>query len=82
MNGGFPNAASSTTFQILPAGGDALIDLNVTLPEGVAAGRMDIMGRAIGNVMSEDGGAFYIIPTGGTRLLRCLLPMVPKWQKN
>lgn len=70
MNGGFPNAASSTTFQILPAGGDALIDLNVTLPEGVAAGRMDIMGRAIGNVMSEDGGAFYIIPTGGTKIAK------------
>lgn len=70
MNGGFPNAASSTTFQILPARGDALIDLNVTLPEGVAAGRMDIMGRAIGNVMSEDGGAFYIIPTGGTKIAK------------
>lgn len=70
MNGGFPNAASSTTFQILPAGGDALIDLNVTLPEGVAAGRMDIMGRAIGNVMSEDGGAFYIVPTGGTKIAK------------
>lgn len=70
LNGGFPNAASSTTFQILPAGGDALIDLNVTLPEGVAAGRMDIMGRAIGNVMSEDGGAFFIVPTGGTKIAK------------
>lgn len=70
VNGGFPNAASSTTFQILPAGGDALIDLNVTLPEGVKAGRMDVMGRAIGNVMSEDGGAFYIIPTEGTKIAK------------
>lgn len=70
MNGGFSTAASSTTFQILPAGGDALIDLNVTLPEGVTAGRMDIMGRAIGNVMSEDGGAFYIIPAEGTKIAK------------
>lgn len=59
VNDGFPNAASSTTFKILPAGTTEMIDLTVTLPEGVTAGRMDLLGRAVGNVMSETGGGFY-----------------------
>lgn len=68
VNDGFPNAASSTTFKILPAGTTEMIDLTVTLPEGVTAGRMDLLGRAVGNVMSETGGAFYITPANSPTL--------------
>ena len=50
INSGFPNAASSTAFYILPAGGDALQPLTVTMPANATAGRMDFMGRANGNI--------------------------------
>ena len=70
VNAGFPNAASSTTFKILPAGTTEMIDLTVTLPEGVTAGRMDLLGRAVGNVMSETGGAFYITPAGSGKIAK------------
>lgn len=70
VNDGFPNAASSTTFKILPAGTTEMIDLTVTLPEGVTAGRLDFLGRAVGNVMSETGGAFYITPANSGKIAK------------
>ena len=70
VNDGFPNAASSTTFKILPAGTTEMIDLTVTLPEGVTAGRLDFLGRAVGNVMSETGGAFYITPAKSGKIAK------------
>ena len=70
VNAGFPNAASSTTFKILPAGTTEMIDLAVTLPEGVKAGRLDFLGRAVGNVMSETGGAFYITPAKSGKIAK------------
>ena len=70
MNGGSQWTPSSTEYKILPAGGDALIDLNVALPEGVVAARMDVIGRAIGNIMSEEGGAFYIMPSGANKVAK------------
>ena len=70
VNAGFPNAASSTTFKILPAGTTEMIDLAVTLPEGVKAGRLDFLGRAVGNVMSETGGAFYITPANSGKIAK------------
>lgn len=72
VNDGFPNAASSTTFKILPAGTTEMIALTVTLPEGVTAGRMDFLGRAVGNVMSETGGAFYITPANSGKIAKNL----------
>lgn len=38
--------------------------VNVTLPDGVAAARMDFIGRAVGDVFSEDGAAFFVIGSG------------------
>ena len=70
VNDGFPNAASSTTFKILPAGTTEMIDLAVTLPEGVKADRLDFLGRAVGNVMSETGGAFYITPANSGKIAK------------
>lgn len=62
VSNAFAGAGASTNFVILPAGGDALQNLTVTMPSGAAAGRMDFMGRANGNIMSAEGGAFFIIP--------------------
>ena len=47
-----------------------MIDLAVTLPEGVKAGRLDFLGRAVGNVMSETGGALYITPAGSGKIAK------------
>ncbi len=70
VNDGFPNAPSCKTFKILPAGATEMQDLSITLPEGVTAGRMDFVGRAVGNVMSADGGAFYITPKNSTKVAK------------
>ncbi len=70
VNSGFPGVASCKTFKILPAGASEMQDLSITLPEGVNAGRMDFIGRTVGNVMSADGGAFYITPSGSTKVVK------------
>lgn len=65
------SATASVSYKILPTGktsaGD-LVDLTVTAPEGCAGARMDIMGRAIGNVMSSTGGAFYTLASGESQI--------------
>lgn len=61
----------STVFAILPAGKSSasdLIMLEVTPPAGCAAGTMHTIGRAIGNVMSATGGAFYTLAQNQTRI--------------
>lgn len=73
INSGFPNAASSTAFQILPAGGDALQPLTVTMPANATAGRMDFMGRANGNILSEEGGAIYLCPQNSTAVAKIFI---------
>ena len=70
VNDGFSGASSCKTFKILPAGATEMQDLSITLPEGVTATRMDFVGRAVGNVMSADGGAFYITPNGSTKVAK------------
>lgn len=60
VSNAFAGAIASTEYKILPVGGNALQSLTVTIPDGAAAGRMDFLGRANGNVLSETGGAFYI----------------------
>lgn len=57
-------STGSIDFRILPAGktsADDLITISVTSPTSVANGRMDTFGRAIGDVMSEKGGAFFTL---------------------
>ncbi len=73
INSGFPNAASSTAFQILPAGGDALQPLTVTMPANATAGRMDFMGRANGNILSKEGGAIYLCPQNSTAVAKIFI---------
>lgn len=51
-------SAGATDFFILPAGSRDIADvqnLNLTLPEGLEAGRVDQLGRVLGNVLSPEG---------------------------
>ena len=85
INSGFPNAASSTAFQILPAGGDALQPLTATMPANATAGRMDFMGRANGNILSEEGGAIYLCPQNSTAVAKIFIAngvQVPEKSKS
>ena len=70
VNDKFSTADSSTTFKIFPADGSDVKDLTVTLPNGVSAGRMDFIGRTVGNVLSETGGAFYITPATSDKVAK------------
>ena len=65
--------AGCTSFKILPKGGTAFQDLTVTLPDGVTATSMQYMGKAIGNVMSADGGAIYIYPKDATAVAKIII---------
>lgn len=85
INSGFPNAASSTAFYILPAGGDAVQTLTVTMPDGATSGRMDFMGRANGNILSEEGGAIYLCPQNSTAVAKIFIAngvQVPEKSKS
>ena len=85
INSGFPNVDSSTAFQILPAGGDALQPLTVTMPANATAGRMDFMGRANGNILSEEGGAIYLCPQNSTAVAKIFIAngvQVPEKSKS
>ena len=73
VSNAFAGAGASTNFVILPAGGDALQNLTVTMPSGAAAGRMDFMGRANGNIMSAEGGAIYLCPSGSASVAKIFI---------
>lgn len=64
INYGFPNAPSSTNLMIFPATGGDPITLTLDLP--VATGRMDQMGRIVGDIMSDEGGILYLVPTSSS----------------
>lgn len=49
-----------TAYKILPYGETSVKDLSVKLPDGVTPVGMQYMGRAKGDVMSAEGGVFYI----------------------
>ena len=67
---GWAGAGASTNYKILPAGGNELQTLKVTIPDDAVAGRMDYLGRAAGNIMSAEGGAFYITPQKSTAIAK------------
>ena len=65
-----PWSAAATALKVLPKGSTTLQDLTITLPEGVTAGTMKFLGRAVGDVMSETGGAFCEFPNGNTKVAK------------
>lgn len=72
FNKGGGAAAGGTDFYILPAGDRDIANvqtLNLTLPEGVAdAGRVDQLGRVLGDVLSADGGWMTTVMNGAAAI--------------
>lgn len=64
INQSFPNAASGTDYIIVPADGSDIKPLTLTYPEGLTVGRIDQIGRIVGDLLSEEGAAWYLTPNG------------------
>lgn len=54
---------ASTDMKILPAGGDAVQPITLTMPRGVNAASIQYIARAKGDFMSEEGGVVYMMPS-------------------
>ncbi len=67
VNRNFPNAPSSNTFYIVSTEG-VVSELNIKLPTEVAAGRCDLLGRVTGNLLSDEGGIFFLHPAGANNV--------------
>ena len=52
-----------TDMKILPAGGDAVQPITLTMPRGVNAASIQYIARAKGDFMSEEGGVVYMMPS-------------------
>ncbi len=63
----------NTAMKLLPAGASKFQDLTLTLPNGVSAGQMQYMGKAIGNIMSADGGALYLFPMNAASVAKIII---------
>ena len=68
VNKGFPGASSATDWVIVEPDGTQH-DLAITFPEAVAAARIDVAGRVIGNVMSEEGAWMFLAAQKATKLV-------------
>lgn len=62
-----------TSYKVLPAGGTAVQDLTVTMPDGVTAAAQQYLGKAIGDIMSADGGAMFVFPSGATSVAKIII---------
>ena len=63
---GFPNAASSTDLIIISADLQETYKLQVALPEGVSAGRIDQYGKVVGDMLSEEGAYLWLAINANT----------------
>lgn len=61
---GWAGAGSMKSFVLYNVATKESKTVNVTLPAGVTAARMDFIGRAAGDVFSEEGAALFIIGSG------------------
>jgi hypothetical protein len=59
----------NTAMKILPAGGTVMQDLTITMPTNVAAGQMQYLGKATGDILGN-GGALYLFPSGATQVAK------------
>lgn len=48
-------SGAATAINVLPAEGGDMVSIPLTAPDGVELGRVDQIGRILGNVLSEDG---------------------------
>ena len=58
------SAASQYNFLLIPAGSAEATPITIELPSEFVAGRGDMLGRAIGDFMSADGGLFFLTAAG------------------
>ena len=65
---GFPNAASSTDLIIISADLQNSYKLQLTLPEGVSAGRIDQYGKIVGDMLSEEGAYLWLAINGQSKV--------------
>jgi hypothetical protein len=65
VNKSFPVAASSTSYAIIEPDG-TVHDLKITPPTGCSAARNDAIGRIVGDMMSDKGAIFYLMPQNST----------------
>lgn len=64
---GFSGTDTFTNYRIFPADGSAAID--VTLPQiEEYKGRCDLIGRAMGDVLSKEGGVFFVAAYNSTKV--------------
>lgn len=69
VNTGFPGAVSGSNFVIISAADKTQTALNLdinTENAGLAAARVDQLGRVAGNLLSEDGAFFFITMNGAS----------------
>ena len=65
---GFPNAASSTDLIIISADLQETYKLQVALPEGVSANRIDQYGKVVGDMLSEEGAYLWLAINAQTKV--------------
>lgn len=66
-------AAGNTAMKVLPANGSAFKNLTLSMPDGVAANQMQYLGKAIGDIMSDNGGAIFIFPKDATAVAKIII---------
>ncbi len=66
-------AGGNTAMKVLPANGTSFQDLTLTMPDGVTANQMQYLGKAIGNIMSAEGGAIFIFPKEATAVAKIII---------
>lgn len=62
VNTHFPDAPSGSNFLLINKDTKAISEINLSEDEMATPGRLDEMGRAIGDFTSEQGGVFYVCP--------------------
>ena len=66
-------AGGNTAMKVLPANGTSFQDLTLTMPDGVTANQMQYLGKAIGNILSAEGGAIFIFPKDATSVAKIII---------
>ena len=66
-------AGGNTSMKVLPANGSTFQSLSLTMPDGVTANQMQYLGKAIGNIMSSEGGAIFIFPKDATAVAKIIV---------
>ena len=65
-------AAALYSFAIIPAdGSDVIYTDPVTLPDGFTINRCDVIGRIVGDVLSDEGAYMYISGNGSVKSVAC-----------